>query len=332
MKFISNEQISQKNSLKTLQVVSLQFSTVKPPDFAYTESLCFVSTPAQFKLAHEKGARGFIVLEKIVNELNPLPTDSAFWSTTQINYAMSEVLSLFDPKTETRVIHPSAVIHPTAKIGLNVTVGPNSVIEEGAVIGDHTYIAGLVYIGAYCEIGSHCLIGPNCTIGADGFGYYTDRTNQHHKIAQIGIVKIEDHCEFGANCAVDRATLTTTHIHKGCKFDNFCHVAHNCEIGENGIFAAGFMVAGSTTIGKNVTAGGGTHITGHVKICDNVVLGGRTGVISDITKPGMYSGFPQTSHKENLRIMMSQAHLPKMRKQLKIVLNKLGISDSTEGE
>ena len=136
---------------------------------------------------------------------------------------------------------------------------------------------------------------------------------------------IEDHCELGAQCAIDRAALTETRIRKGSKFDNFIHIAHNCDIGENALITAGFIIAGSSKVGRNLTTAGGTHITGHVTVADNVILTGRTGVVSNIEKSGIYGGFPQTDHKESLRIMTSLASLPKIRKQVTQILKHLGL-------
>jgi UDP-3-O-[3-hydroxymyristoyl] glucosamine N-acyltransferase len=58
-------------------------------------------------------------------------------------------------------------------------------------------------------------------------------------------VVIEDDVEIGANCAIDRATLGSTILRRGVKFDNLIHIAHNVEVGENTYYAAGGVVAGS---------------------------------------------------------------------------------------
>ncbi len=52
---------------------------------------------------------------------------------------------------------------------------------------------------------------------------------------------IEDDVEIGANCAIDRATLGSTILRKGVKFDNLIHIAHNVE-GENTYIAAANVV------------------------------------------------------------------------------------------
>jgi UDP-3-O-[3-hydroxymyristoyl] glucosamine N-acyltransferase len=324
----TSQDINNFKSLTNHKLTDKKFLNVTTPDRADSGSLVFTSSVEMAQTALQKGATGFIVLEKIYDEVkDQFTNDHCVWTTKQINAAMSEVLHAFDRIPRTIGIHPSAIVHPTAKIGAHVQIGEYAVIKDHVEIGDHTYIASHVVVESYCTIGSHCRIASHTTIGSDGFGYYTDKNFTHHKIPQIGTVIIEDRCELGSHCSVDRATLTETRIKAGSKLDNFCHIAHNCEIGENAMLAAGFMTAGSITAGKNMMTGGGVHLNGHIKITDNVIFAGNTGVVSDVDTPGVYGGFPQVPHKENLKIMSSLAFLPKLRRQVSQILKHLNLEE-----
>jgi UDP-3-O-[3-hydroxymyristoyl] glucosamine N-acyltransferase len=99
--------------------------------------------------------------------------------------------------------------------------------------------------------------------------------------------------EIGANCAIDRATLGSTILRKGVKFDNLVHIAHNVEIGENSYLAACNVVAGSTKIGKNCMFSGQVGIVGHLHIADNTIITAQSGISKSINKPGeVYMGSP----------------------------------------
>lgn len=347
MKSVSTQEINKFPILTNHQFTNLEFSNVTAPERATNASLVFTSTVEATKTALKSGAKGFIVLEKIWAEASSLfSKEHCVWTTQHIQACMVQVLPLFNHKPKARhTIHPTAVIHSTAKVGASVTldeyvviqenailhegcwIGAHSVIEASAEIGSNTRLAPHVVVGSSCIIGKSCDIASHTTIGSDGFGLFTDKNHQHHRIPQIGIVVIEDHCELGSHCSVDRATLTETRIKAGSKFDNFCHVAHNVTIGENALITAGFIVAGSTVIGKNLTTGGGSHIVGHVQICDNVTLTGRTGVTSSIETPGVYGGFPQLPYKESLKVLISFEYLPKMRKQISSILRHLKLEE-----
>ena len=242
---------------------------------------------------------------------------------------MSSILELFDNIKAhlTKGIHPTASIHPTAQVSKSAHIGAFAVIEAYALVGDDSIIYPHVYLGAYCEVGNRCLISSHVTIGSDGFGYFTAKTFKHHKIPQIGKVVIEDDCEFGSHCAIDRATLTETRIKKGSKFDNFCHIAHNVQFGENALVTAGFIVAGSTIIGKNLMTSGGVHILGHLKIADNVILSARAGVTQNIEHSGMYGGFPIETHKESIKTHVSIPQIKKIKKQVTKILKYLNLNE-----
>lgn len=350
MNGVKSNELDQFSSLTKIQSENVVFNQVLPPHLATKNSLTFVSTPEMFQQAELNGATGFIILAKFYDNIRPMiKTGQCVWTTPQINQAMSEVLHLFDQKkivtANSTLIHPTAVVHSSAQIGQNVIIGAHCVVEENCIIEDNCFIDSLVVVkknahigsfsqisahsvvGSFCKIGRHCIISSHVTIGSDGFGFFSDKQNNHHKIPQIGIVVVEDHCEIGAHCAIDRATLTETRIKKGSKLDNFCHIAHNCEIGENALLAAGFMVAGSTKIGKNLTSAGGVQVNGHISITDNVILTARSGIVGSLKEPGFYGGFPELPHKENLKVMMSLSSLPKIRKQVSKILKHLGLSE-----
>ena len=178
-----------------------------------------------------------------------------------------------------------------ATIGNNVKIYPQVYIGDNAVIGDNTTLFAGVKIYSETSIGKNCIIHSGTVIGSDGFRFNPE--NDHKKVPQIGNVIIEDDVEIGANCAIDRATLGSTILRKGVKFDNLIHIAHNVEIGENTYYAAHGVVAGSTKIGKNCMFSGQVGIVGHLNIADNTTITAQSGISKSITKAGeVYMGSP----------------------------------------
>jgi UDP-3-O-[3-hydroxymyristoyl] glucosamine N-acyltransferase len=146
----------------------------------------------------------------------------------------------------------------------------------------------------------------------------------------LGNVCIGDGVEIGSNCAIDRATLTSTYIRSGAKLDNICHIAHNCDLGENGFYTAGFMMAGSTKIGRNFRTGGNSVVTAHLTLADDVVLAGRSTVTNDITQGGHYGGYPLQPLQEALKTLVNVGRLNKLRKELNKVLKHLKLADKPD--
>lgn len=190
-------------------------------------------------------------------------------------------------------IHPHSHIGPHCVIGDRVKIGANVVIEAGVVIGDDCTIGEgtvfyprvTVYYG--CQIGKNCLLHSGCVIGSDGFGFAKNQT-EWFKVPQIGVVKIGDRVEVGANTTIDRGAIEDTEIANDVILDNQIQIGHNVKIGEGTAIAACSGIAGSTVIGKHCLIGGGSRINGHINITDFVIIVGCTNVAQSISTKGAY--------------------------------------------
>ncbi len=217
--------------------------------------------------------------------------------------AFAKLLELYNQvKLNKTGISKQAGIEETAQLGTNIYAGAFSYIGDNAVIGNNVKIYPQVYIGdnvtigdnttlfagakvySDCKIGRNCIIHAGSVIGSDGFRFALQ--NDIKKVPQIGNVVLEDDVEIGANCAIDRATLGSTILRKGVKFDNLIHIAHNVEVGENTYIAANCVIAGSTKVGKNCLFSGQVGLVGHLTIADNTTFAAQSGISKSITKSG----------------------------------------------
>ena len=103
---------------------------------------------------------------------------------------------------------------------------------------------------------------------------------------------MEEGVEIGANCTVDRGSITDTIIGKNTFLDNQIHIAHNVKVGKNCMVAAQVGISGSSIIGDNVIIGGQAGISGHLKIGNNVKIGGASGVTRNIPDDSQVMGYP----------------------------------------
>ena len=208
----------------------------------------------------------------------------------------------------------------SAKLGKKVYVGDFSYIGKKAIVGDYTKIYEQVYIGDNVKIGSHCIIYPgvkiypgmvigdrvilhsNAVIGADGFGFAPLEDNTWKKIEHTGNVIIEDDVEIGACACIDKSQMGSTIVHKGCKVDNLCAIAHNVELGANTVMAAQGGIAGSTKVGEHCIMAGQAGVAGHITIADNTTVGAQAGVLGNIKESGkVFMGSPAIPYKDFFR-------------------------------
>jgi UDP-3-O-[3-hydroxymyristoyl] glucosamine N-acyltransferase len=320
------------------------------PVEAGVDSLVFVSDAAQLALACERGAAIVVLEQKFAAQA----TDAAAglrcsFSVKSVPMGMAVLLGHFDGKRQRFAQwgerHPTAIVHEDATIGANVHLGPycvigagatiadgccigsHTVVENGARIGVNTILHAHVFVGADCELGRDCEVHPHTSIGSDGFGYAVGASRRPQKLPHLGNVCIGDEVEIGSNCAIDRATLSSTRIRSGAKLDNICHIAHNCDLGEDGFYTAGFMMAGSTTIGRRFMTGGNSVVSAHLRIADDVVLAGRSTVTSDVTEPGHYGGYPLQPLKDAMRTIAALGQLTEIRRNLNRVLKHLQLPE-----
>lgn len=200
-------------------------------------------------------------------------------------------------------VGPHAVVEAGCAIGARSVIGAGSVVRQGATIGEDCRLEALVYIGCRCRIGNRVHIWPGVVIGARGFGFARSR-DRWEEMPQIGVVRIGDDVEIGANTCIDRGALDDTIIDHGVKLDNHIQIAHNCRIGANTAIAACAGIAGSTKIGQRCMIGGAAGLSGHLHIADDVVILGDAMVTKSIPAAGTYgSGLPSMKVRDWRRLV-----------------------------
>lgn len=250
--------------------------------------------------------------------------------------AFATVVHRFSPpqRVFTAGIHPTAVIDPSVVMDREkVAIGPFVVIEAGVVIGNGTRLGAGVFVGEDVKIGADCLLYPRATvyhgcvlgdrvtlhsgvvIGADGFGYEFSE-GRHRKIDQVGIVRIDNDVEIGANTTIDRARFGRTWIQEGVKIDNQVQIAHNCVIGKHAIIIAQVGIAGSTRIGDYSIIAAQTGVAGHLEIGSQVIVAAQSGVTKSLLEKGQYMGFPAVPAQEMRRQMAGVKRVGEILKRL----------------
>ena len=214
------------------------------------------------------------------------------------------------------------VIGKNVTIGNNVKLYPHVFIGDNSVIGDDSILFSGVKVYSESMIGKRCIFHSGTVIGSDGFRF--NPTDNHKKVPQIGNVIIEDDVELGANCAIDRATLGSTILRKGVKFDNMVHIAHNVEVGQHTYIAAQSVVGGSTIIGKNCMFSGQVGMVGHIKIADGTKLGAQTGVSKSIKTPNtIHIGTPSQEARDFKINTIHARNLGKLVERVKTIEKQL---------
>jgi len=148
-------------------------------------------------------------------------------------------------------------------------------------------------LGHGCRIGERNLLHSGAIVGSDGFGFAPNaaEAGRWEKIEQLGVVRLGDDVEVGANTCIDRGAIGDTVIGHGVKLDNLIQIAHNVQVGDHTAMAACVGIAGSAKIGAHCMIGGAARIFGHIEICDRVFISTSSVISRSIHKPGTYGGY-----------------------------------------
>jgi UDP-3-O-[3-hydroxymyristoyl] glucosamine N-acyltransferase len=214
-------------------------------------------------------------------------------------------------------INPRVTIGQDAVIGDRVTLHSGVVIGDRCGIGDDTVIHSNVSIYHDCEIGRGVIVHAGTVIGADGFGFVADENGRQVKMLQLGRVCIEDDCEIGANCAIDRGGFGDTVLRRGVKLDNLIQVGHNCEIGEDTVVAALTGFSGGTRVGRRCVIAGQVGTNQHITIGDGATITGQAGVTKNVRAGGFVAGTPIQDYNAWRRSQVLYSKLPEMAERLK---------------
>ena len=127
--------------------------------------------------------------------------------------------------------NPLSHIHPGARIAKNVVVEPFTTIENNVTIGEGTWIGSNVTVMSGARIGKNCSIFPGSVISAVPQDM---KFNGEETLVHIGDNTIIRECVTVNRGTADR---NKTVIGKNCLIMAYCHIAHDCIVGDNSIFS-----------------------------------------------------------------------------------------------
>ena len=291
----------------------LTIRSVNTLNDAGADEISFLSNSKYAPQLTKTSAGAVLVPEQLAGD------DSRWIRVADPYYAMSQVVTRwFARRPMPQGISPQASVAASAVLGNNVSIGPFAVVGEGATLEDDVIVfqgasieagcrigAGtiiypnvVVYDG--CVIGQRCVIHGNCVIGSDGYGFATN-SGKHHKIPQVGIVRIENDVEIGAGTTIDRAAFGETVIGEGTKIDNLVQIGHNVKIGRHCLIVSQVGIAGSTELGDYVAVGGQSGLSGHLKIGNRVQIGGGSAIVENTPDGAKVMGYPAVPFRQFAR-------------------------------
>jgi UDP-N-acetylglucosamine acyltransferase len=191
-------------------------------------------------------------------------------------------------------IHPTAIISPQAEIGRDVEIGPYCVIGDGVVLGDGCRLQNHVTIHGPSRMGAHNTFYATSSIG--------QQTQDLKYKGEPTFLEVGDHNVFREFCTVNRGTLpgSKTIIGSHNHFLAYCHIAHDCVVGDHVIFSNNGTLAGHVIVEDHVILGGLTAVHQFCRVGSHAITGGCSKVVQDVVPFTIVDGNPAETRGINL--------------------------------
>lgn len=174
------------------------------------------------------------------------------------------------------MIDKFASVHPDARIGEGVEIGPFCTVGANVEIGDGTRLLNNVTIMDGARIGKNCVIFPGAVISAipQDLKFRGEET-----VAIVG-----DKCVLRECVTINRGTASKgkTVVGNNCLIMAYCHVAHDCRVGNGVIMSNATQLAGEVVVDDCSVIGGGTLIHQFCHIGSYVMIQGGALINKDI--------------------------------------------------
>ena len=172
--------------------------------------------------------------------------------------------------------HSTAVVSPRAQLAEGVRVGPYAVIEADVMVGEA------------CEIGAHVVVKRHTTLGA------RNRVFEHATLGgepqdvkfkgEASRLVVGDDNLIREYVTIHRASGEGAATLVGSR--NFLmigvHIAHNCEVGDDNIFANGVALAGHIQVEDHVFLSSNVGAHQFVRMGRYAMVGGKSKIVQDV--------------------------------------------------
>jgi UDP-N-acetylglucosamine acyltransferase len=208
-------------------------------------------------------------------------------------------------------VHPTALISPHSKLAGNVRVGPYVVIEDDVEIGAGSTIDSHAVIKSHTTLGRGNRVGEHAVIGGlpQDVKFKGERTQliigDDNLIREF--VTIHRAAGEGAATLVGSRNFLMIGV----------HIAHNCVVGDDNIFANGAALAGYITVEDHVFLSNNVGAHQFIRMGRYAMVGGKSKIVQDVLPFFTTDGNPARVRGLNSVGLRRAGFTPEARRALK---------------
>ncbi|HJR09119.1 MAG TPA: acyl-ACP--UDP-N-acetylglucosamine O-acyltransferase [Pyrinomonadaceae bacterium] len=173
-------------------------------------------------------------------------------------------------------IHPTAVVSPRAEVAYGVRVGAYAVVEEDVLIGEGCEIGAHAVVKRFTVLGARNRVFEHATLGGEPQDVKFKGETSRLLIGDDNLIR--EYVTIHRASGEGAATLVGSR--------NFLmvgvHIAHNCEVGDDNIFANGAALAGHITVEDHVFLSSNVGAHQFVRMGRYAMVGGKSKIVQDV--------------------------------------------------
>jgi len=208
-------------------------------------------------------------------------------------------------------IHRTAIVDDQAHVAEDVVIGPYCVIEGPVTIGPGCKLLGQCHLQGPLTLGANNTVYPFATLGLGAQDWKADPSKPG------GGTVIGEGNVFREGSSIHRASREDqpTTIGSFNYFMSGSHAAHDCQIGNNCMFANNALLGGHCEVGDRVIMGGNAAAQQFCRLGRLAMLGGCEGMSMDLPPFCMIHHTKQVSALNLIGIRRAglRSHLPALR-------------------
>jgi UDP-N-acetylglucosamine acyltransferase len=174
-------------------------------------------------------------------------------------------------------VHPSAIVDPRAELDSAVEVGPYCLVGAGVKIGKGTKIYSHAVIQGRTTLGEGNVVFPFATIGSVPQDLKYKGEPSELLIGNRNTIR-----EYVSLNPGTTGGGMITRVGDRNLLMMYCHIAHDCIVGDQNVIANGATLGGHVTIEDFVIVGGLVGIHQFVRIGTSAILGAGSMVSKDV--------------------------------------------------
>jgi len=178
------------------------------------------------------------------------------------------------------------LISNKAVIGENTIIEPLAIIEDDVIIGDNCVIQNGAKICNGARIGDNVKVYSYAVVSGEpqDLKYKGEKTYTF----------IDNNTTIREFATVNRGTVETgmTKVGQNCLIMSYCHIAHDCILGDNVILSNVTQLAGHVVLEDWVIMGGVSKVHQFCKIGKHSMIGADTKIVMDVAPYTLVDGNP----------------------------------------